>query len=296
MGFWAGPTPHVAARRIGALYVLIAPAAATRAADLDFQGERLPATLCRLARQAQLSSGRPRSEKHPMLMTPKPKMLLARCLATYVGVLALAGAPASGAEPTAPAAAKAQEKAQKVASKKNPGKAHALACPAHVPEAVDPPEGLTIEQGLAANGVQVYVCTASKGGTAPSWQLEGPHAVLSAGQQVVGIHFAGPTWQALDGSSIKASKVASAEAPEADAVPWLLLSGTPTGQGAFALVTHIQRLETAGGKAPDGGCDAGHVGAKVLVPYTSSYFLYRPAAAGEAVRQCRSPAAKKKAS
>lgn len=231
-----------------------------------------------------------------MLMTPKPKMPTAARLASYVAALAFAGASAGAAEPTAPAAVKAPETAGKTAGKKPSGKGHALACPAHVPEAVDPPEGLTIEQGLSANGVQIYVCTASKGGGAPSWQLEGPHAVLSAGAEVVGIHFAGPTWQALDGSAIKASKVASAESPKADAVPWLLLSGTPTGQGAFAQVTHVQRLETAGGKAPSSGCDAGRLGEKALVPYTSSYFLYRPAAAGEAVHQCHSPAAKKKAS
>jgi len=223
------------------------------------------------------------------LKAPKTRGSAGSLVMSFVTLFALA-APVGAAEPNAAAAPKA------AAGKKAGGKAHALACPAHVPEAVDPPEGLTIEQGLAANGVQIYVCTASKGGTAPSWQLEGPHAVLSAGAEVVGIHFAGPTWQALDGSAIKASKVASAEAPKADAVPWLLLSGTPTGQGAFAQVTHIQRLDTAGGKAPGSGCDAGRVGQKVLVPYTSSYFLYRPAAAGEAVHQCHSPGAKKKAS
>ena len=167
-------------------------------------------------------------------------------------------------------------------------------CPPQVPAALDPPAGVTLAAGVAASGVQVYVCSAPKPGEAPAWTLEGPHATLSRGSEVVGIHFAGPTWQALDGSSVKGAKVASADAPVATAVPWLLLSGAPSGQGTFGQVTHVQRLETAGGKAPGGGCDASHIGQKVLVPYTSSYFMYRLAAPGEATHQCRSGASKAK--
>ena len=167
-----------------------------------------------------------------------------------------------------------------------------LPCPPHVPAAIDPPASVTLAAGLAANGVQIYVCAAPKPGEAPAWTLEGPHATLSQGKDVVAIHFAGPTWQALDGSAVKGAKLASADAPVATAVPWLLLSATPSGSGTFGQVSHVQRLDTAGGKAPSGGCDASHLGAKVLVPYTSSYFFYRPAAAGEAIQQCHSPKAK----
>jgi hypothetical protein len=161
-------------------------------------------------------------------------------------------------------------------------------CPPHVPQALDPPAEVTLAAGVAASGVQIYVCSAPKPGEAPAWVLEGPHATLSDGAGLVGIHFAGPTWQGLDGSSVKGAKLASADAPTSTAVPWLLLSGTPSGHGVFGQVTHVQRLETAGGKAPSSGCDASHIGEKVLVPYTSSYFFYRPAAPGEAVKQCRS--------
>jgi hypothetical protein len=200
-----------------------------------------------------------------------------------VSLLALSLAAAAHAPRAAAAPAKA-------------AKAHGASvrpCPSEVPAAIDPPANVTLAAGVAANGVQIYACSAPKPGDAPAWTLEGPHATLSQGKDVVGIHFAGPAWQALDGSTVKGAKLAAADGPVATAVPWLLLSGSATGEGTFGHVTHVQRLETAGGKAPSGGCDASHLGAKVLVPYTSSYFFYRPAAPGENVVQCRSAAAKK---
>jgi uncharacterized protein DUF3455 len=165
-----------------------------------------------------------------------------------------------------------------------------LPCPAQVPAAIDPPAQATLALALAASGTQNYVCAAGKDGAAPSWTLEGPHALLHVGHDVVGIHFAGPSWQGLDGSLVKGAKLASADAPKPGALPWLLLSGTPSGSGTFGAITHIQRLDTSGGVAPASGCDAAHVGAKVLVPYKTGYFFYRAAAAGEKVKQCSSGA------
>jgi hypothetical protein len=161
-----------------------------------------------------------------------------------------------------------------------------------VPEALNPPADTTIELAWPASGVQIYSCTQAKPGDAPSWSLEGPHALLTSGKAVAAIHFAGPIWQGIDGSQVKGARLAAADAPDASAVPWLLMSASASGKGTFAHTTHIQRLETAGGKAPASGCDAAHVGAKVLVPYQANYFFYRHANGGEAVRQCRSAAAK----
>jgi hypothetical protein len=166
-------------------------------------------------------------------------------------------------------------------------------CPRHVPEELDPPANATLEFGLDATGVQIYRCAASPDAKVPVWTLEAPHAVLGSGAPSV-IHFAGPTWQALDGSKIKGARLASAAAPDAGAVPWLLLSATPEGEGTFARTTHVQRLATAGGVAPTTGCDASHVEARVLVPYRSTYFFYRSAEANEQVRQCHSSATKAK--
>jgi hypothetical protein len=171
------------------------------------------------------------------------------------------------------------------------GKPTLHACPAHVPEALNPPADVTLQLALPASGVQIYACTAPKPGAAPAWTLEGPHATLGTAQSPEVIHFAGPIWQALDGSQTKGAKLAAADAPDPKAVAWLLLSAAPSGTGTLAHVTHIQRLETVGGKAPATGCDAAHLDQKVLVPYRASYYFYAPAAAGEHVKQCRSAAA-----
>lgn len=189
----------------------------------------------------------------------------------------------------AQAAAGAKPSDAPAAGKGGAGGLHAmLPCPAKVPEAIDPPAEVTLAFALSASGTQNYACTAGKSGEAPSWTLEGPHALLNAGAELAGVHFAGPSWQALDGSLVKGAKLAGADAPKPKAVPWLLLSATPSGAGSFGNITHIQRLETSGGVAPATGCDAAHVGAKVLVPYKTNYYFYRTAASGEKVRQCRS--------
>jgi hypothetical protein len=167
-----------------------------------------------------------------------------------------------------------------------------MPCPARVPEALNPPADATLELAWPASGVQIYACTQAKSSDAPSWSLEGPHALLMSGKAVAAIHFAGPIWQGVDGSQVKGARLAAADAPDASAVPWLLMSASASGKGTFAHTTHIQRLDTAGGKAPASGCDAAHLGAKVLVPYQANYFFYRHAKGGEAVRQCRSGAAK----
>jgi hypothetical protein len=163
-----------------------------------------------------------------------------------------------------------------------------LPCPASVPAALNPPESATLGLALPADGVQVYGCAIAKPGEAPAWSLDGPLALLGTRKDIAGTHFAGPIWQALDGSTVKGTKVASADAPSPTAIPWLLLSGTPSAGGHFGHVTFIQRLDTVGGKAPASGCDASHVGAKVLVPYQAKYYFYRNAVSGEAVHQCRS--------
>lgn len=170
-------------------------------------------------------------------------------------------------------------------------------CPSQVPEALNPPATATLVMALPADGVQVYTCSSAKPGEAPAWALTAPHALLGAGKDVVGTHFAGPTWQGLDGSAVKGAKLAAADAPNASAIPWLLLSATPAhegSEGSFTNVTFIQRLDTQGGKAPASGCDVGHVGAQVLVPYKAKYYFYRSTLSGEAVQQCRSSATKNK--
>ena len=163
-------------------------------------------------------------------------------------------------------------------------------CPYDVPAVLNPPPDATLEASFAARGVQIYSCAASPAGGAPVWTLKAPHAVLFKGFETAAIHFAGPSWQANDGSLVTGTRTAGDPGPDPTAIPWLLLkAATNVGPGLFADVTWIQRLDTEGGAAPATGCDAQHVGAQVLVPYRANYFFYHAAVAGQKVRQCAAP-------
>ena len=55
----------------------------------------------------------------------------------------------------------------------------------------------------------------------------------------------------LDGSSVTGKLVAKAPAPDASAIPWLLVTVVSRdGKGKFERVTSIQRVHTKGGQAP----------------------------------------------
>jgi hypothetical protein len=160
-------------------------------------------------------------------------------------------------------------------------------CPHDVPAALNPPADATLAAALPARGVQIYTCAVPAAGGAPAWTLKAPHAVLGKGHDVQAIHFAGPSWEATDGSIVTGTKVAAAAAPDAADIPWLLLqAATHTGAGIFANVTFVQRLATENGVAPATGCDDAHVGAEVLAPYAADYFFYRASSGGERIRQC----------
>jgi hypothetical protein len=146
-----------------------------------------------------------------------------------------------------------------------------------IPASLAPPAGQVMQQELLGVGAQVYTCRASA--TAASgyeWTFTAPAAVLldDAGA-IAGTHFGGPTWRANDGSSVVAEVVERAPSPDPSAVPWLLLRVTSTGaSGDFSGAAYIQRLDTTGGLAPTGGCDAERVGAVARVPYTAVYAFY----------------------
>jgi hypothetical protein len=154
----------------------------------------------------------------------------------------------------------------------------ALAACASAP-AVPPglvPAGETTVGRVAARGVQIYECRAKAGATGAEWAFVGPEAeLLDASGAPVGKHYAGPHWEDRDGSKIVGTVKARADAPAAGAVPWLLLTTRSVGgSGRLAKVTSIQRVNTVGGVAPTGGCDAGTLGRSARVPYTADYVLF----------------------
>jgi hypothetical protein len=129
-----------------------------------------------------------------------------------------------------------------------------------------------------AKGTQIYVCSPKK--DAPDtfeWQLKGPDAVLTNHEGMVGKHYEGPTWEHRDGSRVIAAMAAKADAPDKDAIPWLLLKAKSNeGLGVMTRVSYIQRVDTKGGKAPASGCDAQRPGAETRAEYEASYYFYAP--------------------
>lgn len=144
-------------------------------------------------------------------------------------------------------------------------------------QAITPAHGERLVMSLAARGVQIYECKAAQPGEAPKWQFTAPEATLyDMRGRAIGLHGAGPFWEANDGSRLEGKVAARSDSPTAGAIPWLLLNSTSSGpSGRFTGVSSIQRVHTVGGVAPKTGCDATAIGRVERVPYTADYLLYR---------------------
>ena len=126
-------------------------------------------------------------------------------------------------------------------------------------------------------GVQIYTCNGSV------WSSAVPRAKLfdDHGKLIIN-HFAGPSWQAKDGSTVVGTVVDKVIMDES-AIPWVLLSATTTpGPDGDRLVdtTFIQRLDTVGGlQPPAADCNAATAGTVVESPYTAEYVFWKHTAA-----------------
>jgi len=147
-----------------------------------------------------------------------------------------------------------------------------------VPNAIQAPAGEQIVLLAHASGSQIYVCKAGADGKL-AWTLKAPEAELKDGKgQVIGTHFAGPSWKLNDGSEITGKAVAHVDSPDLDSIAWLLVNAVGhSGNGLLADVTTIQRINTHGGKPPSGGCDESHRDAESKTSYTADYYFYAPA-------------------
>ena len=151
---------------------------------------------------------------------------------------------------------------------------------AAIPENLEPPADSVMLFALGARGVQIYVCeTDPNDATAFVWTFKAPQAeLLNERGEVVGSHFAGPSWQGQDGSAVVGAVLERATAPNVGAIPWLLLEAKDhQGSGAFSTITHVQRLDTVGGIAPAEGCDEAHAGEEARAPYEATYAFFYPA-------------------
>jgi hypothetical protein len=145
-----------------------------------------------------------------------------------------------------------------------------------VPPALQPPANEQLVLQVHAKGDQIYSCKVD--GPQPGWTLKAPDAQLfEKDGKAFGKHFAGPSWEATDGSRVVGKAAVNAPSPDADSIPWLLVKVVShEGAGVLARVTSIQRINTKGGKAPASGCDAAHAGQEVRVPYSADYLFFAP--------------------
>jgi Protein of unknown function (DUF3455) len=146
-----------------------------------------------------------------------------------------------------------------------------------IPPPLRVPANAAVTLQVHATGVQIYRCKSAKDDAARlEWQLKEPEADLfdHAGHKI-GRHYAGPTWEAADGSKVIGEVAARANSPDPNAVAWLLLSAKSTsGNGVFGHVRFIQRLRTVGGNAPPEGCNQASAGGEVRVAYSAEYWFY----------------------
>ncbi|MGB8552071.1 MAG: DUF3455 domain-containing protein [Pseudolabrys sp.] len=144
-----------------------------------------------------------------------------------------------------------------------------------VPTALNPNK-LSIIRVVSAVGVQVYACTRNPAGVT-GWMLKGPDAQLFDSQnKPIGKHYAGPTWEGLDGGKVVGEMKTSLPAPVDKAVPWLMLDAkSHEGSGDFTRAQAIVRMETTGGTAPSDGCDEARAGQELRVPYTAIYVFLK---------------------
>ena len=149
---------------------------------------------------------------------------------------------------------------------------------ADVPAEVAVPAGHKMFLAAHAVGVQIYSCNAASG--TYRWDLVAPRAELydRKGKRLM-THFAGPTWQAKDGSSVVAARVDGVTV-DPTAIPWLLLSASATAPGPYGdrlvKTAYIQRIHTTGGLAPAAGqCNATTAGTTAQIPYTAEYRFWK---------------------
>lgn len=146
----------------------------------------------------------------------------------------------------------------------------------NLPAAIKPAAGLSTYLEVLATGVQIYACGKNDAG-ALIWVHKGPEAQLfDAQKKPLGKHYGGPSWEGLDGNKVVGVLKASAPAPVASAIPWLLLDiKSREGSGMFAQAKAILRIATEGGLAPSTACSEKEAGKEVRVPYTASYLFLK---------------------
>ncbi|HEX2540646.1 MAG TPA: DUF3455 domain-containing protein [Caldimonas sp.] len=153
---------------------------------------------------------------------------------------------------------------------------HAGVDNAALPEPVRVPAGQKVRLVTTGVGEITYECREKANAAGQyEWAFVAPVATLYGGdRRNLGKYYAGPTWEASDGSKITGKQVAIAPASPGS-IPLQLVKTEPaTGAGAMNGVSYIQRLNTKGGVAPASACDASAKGRRQQVAYEADYVFY----------------------
>lgn len=148
---------------------------------------------------------------------------------------------------------------------------------APIPPSLAVPATASLVLRAQGRGVQIYVCAARPDQSARyEWRFVAPQANLfSAEGARIGRHYAGPSWEGVDGGKVVGEVRAKAASPDASAIDWLLLSAkSANGAGVLGTVSYVQRLNTVGGQAPASDCSGANAGEETRVPYSAEYDFY----------------------
>jgi hypothetical protein len=148
---------------------------------------------------------------------------------------------------------------------------------APVPPSLAIPANADLVLRAQGRGVQIYVCAVQPDRPGHyDWRFVAPQADLFGPDGArIGRHYAGPTWEGVDGGKVVGELRAKAPSPDPSAIDWLLLSAKSTNRvGVLGTVAFVQRVNTVGGGAPTGGCAGANAGEEKRVPYSAEYDFY----------------------
>jgi hypothetical protein len=139
------------------------------------------------------------------------------------------------------------------------------------PPELEPADAHHVVASLGASGVQIYVCKPDQNNHL-AWTFKAPQADLyDASGKLVAKHYAGPSWEATDGSKITGKVMQQMpNSQQPGSIPLLLLKATNAGgPGQLASVRYVQRWNTRGGAAPLHPCV--QEGQEGRSPYLADY-------------------------
>jgi len=139
--------------------------------------------------------------------------------------------------------------------------------------ALPAPQGRSEVLRLHGQGAQIFRCDLTDGG--PRWVYRQPEAELSgADGKLLVRHGANLSFEHVDGSRLIGEIIDHVPAPDDNALPWILVSTRSFGSGALSGVTHVQRIDTAGGMPPP-QCTAAQAGQVLRVPFSADFVFFR---------------------